>query len=66
MKDSAVFKVMLLLLMASVGLPASAQPTRAHDPRLDKRFLGDEWAYLKSAHGYTGLKRDGEYWYAVK
>ena len=26
--------------------------------------LGDEWNYLKSQHGYTRLKQNGDYWYA--
>ena len=38
----------------------------SHDPRLDRNFLGDEWAYLQKAHGYTAIKRNGGFWYAVK
>ena len=26
--------------------------------------LGDEWLYLQSKHGYTRLKKIGDYWYA--
>ena len=26
--------------------------------------LGDEWLYLQSKHGYTRLKKVGDYWYA--
>ncbi len=47
MKDSAVFKVMLLLLMASVGLPASAQPTKSVAPAGFRPGSSDFGFYLQ-------------------
>ena len=28
--------------------------------------LADEWNYLIKEHGYTRLKKEGEFWYAIK
>lgn len=41
----------------------------SQDPRLKKyenTSLADEWNHLKSKYGYTELRKEGDYWYAIK
>ena len=35
-------------------------------PMYKDSALADEWNYLKMSHGYIDLKKEGEFWYAIK